>query len=240
VRPTHLLHLAWYTAPRLYWSSDRNLDWLAASLRLLRAFAAAGGRRAVVTGTCAEYDPSEGVCSEATTPRRPGSLYGVCKNALHDVALAHSAGAGYSVAWARLFYVYGPGEPATRLVPAVVQGLLEDRPVELSHGRQRRDFLFVGDVAAALARLLGSDFEGAVNVGSGDAMAARAMVDAIVERVGRPGDMRFGACETAAAEPPLIVADTTRMRTEVGWTPAIALDEGIDATVSWWRDRLHS
>lgn len=55
VGPSHLLHLAWYTQPRAYWTALQNLDWVEASLRLLRAFGEVGGRRAVVSGTCAEY-----------------------------------------------------------------------------------------------------------------------------------------------------------------------------------------
>ena len=53
-RPTHLLHLAWYAEPGEYWTSPENLDWVEASLRLLRAFERRAG--AVFAGTCAEYE----------------------------------------------------------------------------------------------------------------------------------------------------------------------------------------
>jgi nucleoside-diphosphate-sugar epimerase len=239
LRPSHLVHLAWYTTPGLYWSSDRNRDWLAASVSLLHAFAAAGGRRAVLVGTCAEYDWRDGVCSETTTPRRPDTLYGTCKNKLYELSTAHAASAGYSAAWARLFFPYGPGEASERLVPTVVRGVLEGRPVELSHGHQRRDFVFVEDIAAALVRLLESEeVEGAVNIGSGTATSLRELVTTIVERAALPADVRFGARAAGDGGPPLIVADTARMRGELGWEPAITLGEGIDKTISWWRRRL--
>jgi nucleoside-diphosphate-sugar epimerase len=238
VAPTHLLHLAWYTKPGSYWSSEANVDWLAASLRLIRAFAAAAGRRAVLVGTCAEYDPNGGVCVEEATPLRPTTLYGACKNALRAVAESHARTAGYSSAWARLFYAYGPGEPPERLVPSVVRGILAGDAVDLSHGRQRRDFLFVEDVAAALVRLLESDLEGAINIGSGHAISVRDMVGAIADRLGGAADVRFGARGTGVVDPPLVVADTGRLRDELEWTPAIALPEGIDRTAAWWRGRL--
>src|SRR5689334_899041 len=60
VRPTHLLHLAWDVLPGQFWSARNNLDWVAASLHLYRAFARSGGERAVFTGTCAEYDRDSG------------------------------------------------------------------------------------------------------------------------------------------------------------------------------------
>jgi len=52
---SHLLHLAWDVEPGKYWQSASNLDWVPASLHLVRGFAENGGKRAVVAGTCAEY-----------------------------------------------------------------------------------------------------------------------------------------------------------------------------------------
>src|SRR5262249_16760441 len=64
VRPTHLLHFAWYAVPGKYWTAPENLDWVAATLHLLRGFAASGGQRVVMAGTCAEYDWSHPTLSE--------------------------------------------------------------------------------------------------------------------------------------------------------------------------------
>jgi nucleoside-diphosphate-sugar epimerase len=50
IHPTHLLHLAWYVAPGLFWSAPENLDWVAASIRLVREFVAAGGRQVRLRG----------------------------------------------------------------------------------------------------------------------------------------------------------------------------------------------
>ena len=56
VRPTHLLHFAWIATPGLYWTSAENYRWLEASQYLLRSFKEHGGKRAVMAGSCAEYD----------------------------------------------------------------------------------------------------------------------------------------------------------------------------------------
>ena len=89
LRPTHLLHLAWITTPGVYWTSPENLQWLAASLQLIEEFRSRNGMRAVVAGTCAEYDWTEGVCSETTTALRPATLYGTCKHALQQVLASY-------------------------------------------------------------------------------------------------------------------------------------------------------
>src|SRR5579862_8460328 len=56
VKPTHLLHLAWYAEHGKFWASPLNLDWVSASLQLFQSFISHGGKRAVFAGTCAEYD----------------------------------------------------------------------------------------------------------------------------------------------------------------------------------------
>ena len=90
VRPSHLLHFAWYATPGRYWIAPENLQWVQASLGLLQAFTHAGGRRVVMAGTCAEYDWNYGFCSEAITPLAPRTLYGVCKHALQMMLTSYA------------------------------------------------------------------------------------------------------------------------------------------------------
>jgi nucleoside-diphosphate-sugar epimerase len=90
IQPSHLLHLAWYTEHGAFWNSDENLRWVSSSLNLLRAFNEAGGRRAVIASTCAEYEWLTPTLIEDETPRRPRTLYGASKGALHDLALQYA------------------------------------------------------------------------------------------------------------------------------------------------------
>ena len=81
--PTHLLHLAWDARPGKYWTSTDNLAWVRGQPAALRAFAEAGGERAVLAGTCAEYGWSDRVhCVEGATPLEPATLYGAAKHGL--------------------------------------------------------------------------------------------------------------------------------------------------------------
>jgi dTDP-L-rhamnose 4-epimerase len=72
IRPEMLLHLAWTVEPGRFWTSPENVRWVEASLALLRAFVAAGGRRAVLAGTCAEYDWTIDSIDSAALPRGDG------------------------------------------------------------------------------------------------------------------------------------------------------------------------
>ena len=136
---SHLLHLAWYVAPGRFWTADENVDWVAASVRLLRAFAA-GGERAVVAGTCAEYAwGSAAPLEERSTALEPATLYGAAKHGLHVVAQALFAQHARSLGWGRIFFPFGPGEPAERLVPSVARAVLAGRAAPCTSGAQRRD-----------------------------------------------------------------------------------------------------
>jgi nucleoside-diphosphate-sugar epimerase len=238
IKPSHLMHFAWYVAPGSYTTSAENLRWCQATIELSRAFAENGGKRAVFAGTCFEYDQRFGYCSEDLTPTRPTTLYAVCKKSLQEVLASFSKQAGFSVAWGRIFHLYGPNEPRTRLVPSVIISLLRGDRARCSHGRQVRDFLHVEDVASAFVALLeANSVEGPVNIGSGEPASIRSIVNLIAARLGAVDRVDFGAIE-AAGDPPVILPDVRRLQQEVGWTPRWPLEEGLVSTISWWRNQL--
>lgn len=237
IAPSHLLHFAWYAVHRLFWTSPLNVQWVEASLRLLRAFEAVGGRRAVLAGTCAEYDPAAGWCSEATTTLAPSLPYGIAKDALRRLLGAQGNSGKLSWAWGRIFHLHGPGEHAARLVPDVTRAMLRGEPTRCSHGRQIRDYQHVDDVAAGFVALLDAEgVEGAVNVASGAPRELREVVRAVADAVGKPELVRFGDVP-AAGDAPLLIADVRRLREEVGFTPRWSFEAGIEDTVRWWRAR---
>ncbi len=235
---THLLHLAWYAEPGRFWRAPANLDWVGASLRLIRAFAEAGGRRIVIAGSCAEYEwADDTVCVENLTPTRPATLYGTAKHALHSVAAAYADQAGISIAHGRVFFVFGPHEDPARLAGSVASSLVSGREALCSDGAQVRDFLYAPELAAAFVALLQSDVRGPVNLASGVPMPVRDLIDAIARAAERPELVRLGA-RPKAAEPTRLTADVTRLRDEVGWSPSISLDDAVERTVAWWREQV--
>ncbi len=211
-----------------------NLQWLKASITLLEEFKSHGGKRAVLAGTCAEYDWTEGYCLEDTTRLAPTTLYGTCKHALQLLARAFADQTELSLAWGRIFFLYGPHEKPHRLVPYVVQSLLSGKPALCTAGDQVRDFLYVADAAAAFAKLLSSEVTGVVNIASGQGTAVADIVHTIADITGRRDLLQLGALPTSS-EPPFLVADTSRLNNEVGWLPAYSQRERLVQTVEWWR-----
>lgn len=225
-----MIHLAWHDGPDRM-NAPANLDWIGASLRLLSAFAAAGGKRAVMVGSCAEYDWTGPGRMDEATPLRPASIYGASKAATGLAALAGGRALGLSFAWARPFFCYGPGEAEGRLFGDLIRGLRAGQPVECTDGLQRRDYLHVADLGRALAELLASPVEGAVNIGAGAAVPVRDMIAALAGAMGKSDLVRLGVRPRRPDDPPLIEADITRLRNEVGFTPHFDIDSGIRAVL---------
>lgn len=238
VEPSHLLHLAWYAEHGLFWHSPENLRWTAATIGLVHAFAERGGRRAVLAGTCAEYQwGGSGACREEITPLVPATLYGTAKLATFSVLQAAARELGIEVACGRVFFLYGPAEPPGRLVASVARALVAGERVATGDGTRIRDFLHVTDVARAFAALLDSDVTGAVNIASGQARPVRDIISATGEAAGRPDLLDIGALAARPGDPCELVADVSRLRDEVGFVSAVELREGIEQTVAWWSAR---
>lgn len=240
IRPTHLLHLAWVTDPDTYQTSPLNRRWAHASVRLLTSFARWGGSHAVCAGTCLEYDVKHGVCTEDVTPVSAEIPYTQWKHWCHMTASKVLEANGTSLSWARLFYLYGPGEDPRRLVANVITSLLRGRKASTSSGAQRRDYLYVADAAAALVALLAPRFHGAVNVGSGSAIEIAKLAELAALAAGDPGLLTRGTYASGRIEPPLIQADIARLTQVSGWEPSTSFEAGLAASVHWWQERLRS
>ena len=235
IRPTHLLHLAWITTPQQFWNSPDNQLWVDSTVHLCQEFLRSRGRRMVVSGSCAEYDGSSGVCSEFSTPLEPESLYGKskvqCWNRLTTLAQQHDA----ELAWGRVFFPYGPGEHADKLIPSLTLKLLRGHPARCNCGTLQRDYIHVSDVARAFVLLLQSELTGPVNIGSGTASA----LGDLARGIGKALDMEDKIqVDSSPSSTPLLVADISRLTSELGFTPQVSLCDGVERSVRWLQSRV--
>ena len=235
-RPTHLLHFAWSLVAGGSAEPRDNLQCVLSSFDLLRKFQECGGSRAVIAGSCAEYDWKYGYCLEGVTPLVPDSLYGVCKNTLRQLCDDYARVSNLSTAWGRPFFVYGPHEPLPRFVGSVVSSLVRHETAHCWYAHIFRDFLHVTDVASAFVALLDSDVQGAVNIASGRAVQLKTIAEYIAHRLDSMHLLQL-ATELKFDKVPLVVADVGRLTDMIGWSPEYDLERGLDDTIAWWKRR---
>lgn len=199
-----VIHAAWYAEPGQYLQSPKNQECLAGTLRLAEGAVQAKVRRFVGIGTCFEYDPDDGRLS-IKTPLKPSTLYARAKVDAFNALSASLPRSGITFAWCRLFYLYGEGEDARRLVPYVRARLQGGEPAELSSGSQIRDYLDVRDAARMIVDVALGPEEGPVNICSGEPVTVREMAERIADEFGRRDLLRFGARAENPLDPPCVV-----------------------------------
>jgi nucleoside-diphosphate-sugar epimerase len=225
-KPTHLVHMAWYTEHGKYWDSELNLQWILATKRLVDAFCSSGGQHVVITGSCAEYDWSHGYCVEDVTPLKPKSLYGICKDTTRRVIEQVVENHGVSMSWTRVFFPYGPGEASQRLIPSLFKAFKgEIIPFKVS-ANSYRDFLHVEDAARAVLACAQSKFVGAINICSGKPVQISKVVDSIAKLNNCNSEIILKLTQKNQEINRFLVGDNKKLE-NLGWRQEIMLDQGL-------------
>jgi len=230
VRPSHIMHFAWDVNPNNYINSINNYNWVEASMRLIQNFHEFGGERVIIAGTCAEYDWSDGYLCENETPLSYENSYSACKNSLQHLVRSFAKSVDMSLAWGRIFWLYGPYENKNRLVPSLINCLMNNKEFICKSGNSTRDFLHVYDVAEAFISLLLSNVEGVVNIASGNPIKVEDLVLKVANKLDKVQLINFANEEDSFA-----VAKTDRLKLEVQWNSKIDIEKGISNTIDWWR-----
>ena len=199
-----VIHAAWYVETGKYQDSSKNIDCLIGSLRLAKGAAKAGVGRFLGLGTCAEYDQSQGVLT-IDTPLKPLTTYAAAKVSLFTILSQWLPRESVSFAWIRLFYLYGEGEDKKRLVPYVRSQILQGDFVDLTSGKQVRDFMDVIEAGKKIARISLTDQIGPMNLCSGIPITVRQFVEKIADEYGRKDLLRFGVREDNVFDPPSVI-----------------------------------
>ncbi len=237
VRPAAVIHLAAAGVT----SGTHALDMLlhvnvTGTDNLLAALAAASLRpRIILAGSGYEYGASAEPIPESAQ-LAPASPYGVSKAA---AALCAGMYAGtLPMTLLRFFNAYGPGEPAQRLGPYIINCGVQGQIAEVTPCEQIRDFMYAPDLAQLIWQVLrhmpDAPGLGVYNVGSGQPIVLKDFIGLLVAELRRRGletTLAYGARPYRAGEPMVYVADTRRLVQEFGWRPATSLEAGVRQTV---------
>jgi UDP-glucuronate decarboxylase len=220
-----LIHTAWFTKPNEFWDSKKNENWVIASKDLVKNFLSQGGKYVVVTGSCAEYSWSLTEPLSEDSLEQPATKYGEAKlellNWLRNQAV--------EFLWTRTFFQFGMDEPTGRLIPTMIDNLINQRNFVVRGGSDIRDFVFVDDVAKVLALLISQNHLGVVNIGTGIETEISVLSGMIADRFGSTELVSF---ESASNHASYVVSDVTKLEKLIGCFPWTPLDVAIQKTIA--------
>jgi dTDP-glucose 4,6-dehydratase len=180
--------------------------------------------------------PSGGKFTE-DSPLAPNSPYAASKAAADLLARAYHRTYGLAVVTTRCGNNYGPHQFPEKLIPLMVSNALDDEPLPLyGDGLHTRDWIHVLDHCRALEAILLEARDWAVyNIGADGERTNLEVARRILGILGKSEDLISFVADRPAHDRRYAV-DSSRLRLELGWSPRIRFEEGLDETVRWYRD----
>jgi GDP-4-dehydro-6-deoxy-D-mannose reductase len=244
LRPSQAYHCAgaahvgrsWQTTDATFGVNVRGTHHLLDGLRR-----SSPATRVLVVSSAMVYAPASRPLTEED-PLVPASPYALSKLAQEMVSTTDPDGPPTSIA--RAFNHFGP-----RQDPFFVAAGFARRIADIEAGRwepeiavgnleARRDLTDVRDTVRAYRAIVERGQPGrAYNVCSGHAIVIRDLLDMLIARARVPVRVRVDPARYRPNDTPLVVGDSSRLRNELGWAPAIPLEQTVDDLLQYWRER---
>lgn len=230
-QPQCVIHAAWDGVGNTERDNPRQAKNIVAITQLAVLSAELGTSAFVGLGSQAEYGAANRLIDE-TVPTRPTTLYGMAKLAAGQMCEATCAQHGVRFAWIRIFSTYGPGDNEGWLFPYILSALRKGACPSLTTCEQRWDYLYGDDAASAIAGVaLTAGAEGVFNLGSGQALPLKEMVEMLRDLAAPGAELGFGEVPFRKDQVMHLQADIARLTKATGWVPRWSLREGLAETV---------
>lgn len=234
VQPNVIFHLTTYGvgAPNLENVIPTLQNDLVATVNMLTLTAESNVERLLLAASLEEPQPG-------SVQAIPSSPYAAAKWAASAYAQMFHLLYQTPVVMVRPYMTYGPGQPSHKLIPQVILSLLKGEAPKLSSGKRPVDWVYVDDViegflAAAHAPGI---FGQTIDLGSGDLITIREVVEMIVRLSGVTVQPHFGALPDRPQEK-IRVADTVAALEKLDWHTKTSLQSGLKQTIEWYQEHL--
>lgn len=227
-KPDAAIHLAWEGIPD--YGIKNSIKNLNQGLSLFQILAETGCKKIISAGSLWEYGNQTGKISE-TDRTLPFNTFTASKNSLNYLGREIAKENGIDFIWARIFYVYGPGQKSTSLIPYLINSLSQNKTPEIRNPQAENDFIYVEDVADAILTLLKSDsVSGEYNIGSGKLSSIKNIIKIISSNLKTKIGFDQGD-KKQLDKISSIYADISKIRKDTGWSPATPIKQGIEKTI---------
>ena len=232
-------HLAAQPGVRSSWGADfavyveRNV---LATQRLHERYRHAPPERFVYASSSSVYGDAERYPTAETAVPRPFSPYGVTKLAGEHLALLYGRNFGLPVVALRYFTVYGPRQRPDMAFQRFCRSLLRAEPLTVyGDGSQSRDFTYVADAVEANWRAWREPrASGVYNVGGGSQVVLREAIAILGRALGVKPEIHFEP--RPPGDPLRTCADATRLEADLGFRPAVGIEQGLAAQATCARE----
>ena len=167
-------------------------------------------------------------------------MYAVAKASATMLCRHVAAADGLNVCTLRLYSAYGPWEEPKRLIPALAVEGLHGRFPPLVDPQTARDFVWVGDIVDAYllaARAVHAEPGAVYNVGTGTQTTVGEAAEVAREVLGIKSSPDWGSMPARSWDTDCWVADSGKIRRDLGWRPTRTLREGFEELTGWLRER---
>ena len=229
IKASYLIHLAWIGKDD-YMVSELNLNFLSASINMLRLFKENKGQRLLTAGTCFEYKFKEKALKENDLLDSNKCIYAFCKNKLYEVSKYYCEKNDISFAHGRIFYAYGQNEIESRLTGMIIKNLLNNQCVNINHSSLLKDFVYTKDIANAFVSVLNSSYEGAINIASSVPTSVGDFAKIIARELGKEDLLNLNDFSTV--QPPVILGDNRKLTRDVGYEIKYSVKDGLSEIVN--------
>jgi len=177
-----------------------------------------------------------GELADERAPLRPNSPYAASKAAADLLVRSFWQTYQFPAIITRSSNNYGPNQFPEKLIPLMITNALEGKKLPLyGDGLNERDWIFVEDHCRALDRILEAGQPGETyNIGFGRPVTNLEIVRRLLRIMGRPEDL-VEFVEDRPGHDRRYALDTNKIHGELGWEPAMGLEEGLVRTVEWYR-----
>jgi UDP-glucose 4-epimerase len=208
------------------------------TVRVLEGARRGGSRKVVFASSAAIYgEPEAGAFPvKESQPRRPVTPHGVAKSAAEEYLAAYRQTHSVEYTALALASVYGPRQEKGAVVANFAIQVLAGEPCTITgDGEQRRDFVYVDDAVDALARAADRGTGLLCNIGTGRATAVNRLHEVMAAAAGSTQAPLYAPVRPW--ERHRIALDAGRAALHLGWRPWTTLEDGVAATLDWYRRR---
>lgn len=233
--PDIIIHCAWnggnnYSDAS---SSDQFYKNIPNSIKLLNVLKIINKKTLFVGfGTAFEYGNTNKISKESDI-ELPVDLYGASKLLLKNISQNICLDQFINWLWIRPFYVYGPGDIESRLIPRVINSIKDYNDLVFDECNSIIDYVYIDDFVNALYTLIIGKYFGVYNICSNNQYDIRSIILKISELMNNPKEIIFDATLNKN-KPSFICGNNKKLIDEAFWEPKVSLEEGLKKTIEYY------